>query len=99
MLSSLAVAGDWPQWGRDNSRNMVGIEKGLPTSADPGKAGAKEGIIDPATTQNVRWVAKLGSAAYGNPTVAGGRVFVGTNNASPRLPQYAGRLRHPDVPR
>ena len=30
--------------------------------------------------RNVRWVAALGSQTYGNPVVAGGRVFVGTNN-------------------
>src|ERR1051325_11125215 len=43
-----------------------------------------------ATTKNVRWVAKLGSQAYGNPTVSGGKVFVGTNNESPRDPKYKG---------
>ena len=30
------------------------------------------------TTKNVLWVAKLGSQTYGNPTVANGRVYVGT---------------------
>jgi outer membrane protein assembly factor BamB len=30
------------------------------------------------------WSAKLGNQTYGNPTVGGGKVFVGTNNASPR---------------
>ncbi len=83
-------AAEFPQWGRDNSRNMVSDEKGLPTAIDPGKAAGGDGAIDPKSTRNVRWVAKLGSAAYGNPTVAGGRVFVGTNNASPRLKKYAG---------
>lgn len=38
----------------------------------------------------MKWVAKLGSASYGNVTVASGRVFVGTNNASPRDPKYRG---------
>ena len=37
-----------------------------------------------ATTKNVKWVAKLGSQTYGNPVVANGKVFVGTNNATPR---------------
>ena len=43
-----------------------------------------------ATTKNVRWVAKLGSQAYGNPTISGGKVFVGTNNESPRDPKFKG---------
>ena len=33
-------------------------------------------------------MAKLGSQTYGNPVVAGGKVFVGTNNASPRDPKF-----------
>src|SRR5213075_1619396 len=32
----------------------------------------------------------LGSQTYGNPTVAGGRVFVGTNNDSPRDTKHQG---------
>lgn len=77
-------AADWPQWGHDNSRNMVGNEKNLPDSFDPGKAKDGGDEIDLTTTKNVKWVAKLGSQTYGNPTVGGGRVFVGTNNDSPR---------------
>jgi len=69
-------AADWPQWGHDNSRNMVGNEKNLPDSFDPGKAKDGGDEIDLTTTKNVKWVAKLGSQTYGNPTVGGGRVFV-----------------------
>jgi outer membrane protein assembly factor BamB len=36
--------------------------------------------------KNVKWSAKLGSRAYAM-TIAGGRVFVGTNNESPRNPR------------
>lgn len=32
----------------------------------------------------VKWKAKLGSRSYGGPIVAGGRVYVGTNNENPR---------------
>jgi outer membrane protein assembly factor BamB len=88
-LACIALAADWPMWGGTPSRNMVSLEAGLPSSADPGKAN-DNGIIDPATTKNVKWIAKLGSAAYGNPTIAGGRIFVGTNNGSPRLTKYQG---------
>ncbi|HET6249449.1 MAG TPA: PQQ-binding-like beta-propeller repeat protein [Tepidisphaeraceae bacterium] len=85
-----ALAGDWPMWGHDPSRNMVSAEKGLPISADPGKAKDDGSPVDMATTKNVKWIAKLGSASYGNATVADGRVYVGTNNASPRDKKYQG---------
>jgi outer membrane protein assembly factor BamB len=86
----LTTAADWPFWGRDLSRNMVSEEKGLPTTFDSGAYKGNTEEIDMATTRNVRWVAKLGSQAYGNPTIASGKVFVGTNNESPRNPKLTG---------
>lgn len=83
-------AGDWPQWGRDQSKNLYSPEKGIVRDFEPGdfKRGSEE--IDLATTRNVKWVAKLGSQAYGNVSVAGGKVFIGTNNESPRDPKHKG---------
>ena len=46
--------------------------------------------VDMSTTKNCLWVAKLGSQSYGTPTVADGKVFVGTNNESPRNPAHIG---------
>jgi len=69
---------------------MVSDEKNLPDSFDPGKYKGNTEEIDMATTKNVKWIAKLGSQSYGNPTVSGGKVFVGTNNESPRDPKYKG---------
>ena len=88
--ASGALAGEWPQWGFDATRNMVSSEKGLPTKFEPGKPLPGSEEIDPKTSRGVRWVAKLGSETYGNPVVAGGRVFVGTNNESPRDPKIKG---------
>lgn len=80
VLAPLLVFGaDWPQWGGRNERNMVSGEKDLPDSFEPGKAMPNEAGIDPETTGNVKWVARLGSFAYGNPVVANGKVFVGTD--------------------
>jgi outer membrane protein assembly factor BamB len=78
-----ARAGDWPAWGGcDLGRNMVSIETGLPETFKPGeKSTTGDGIL-PETTENVRWVVKLGTFICGNPTVADGRVFVGTDDAS-----------------
>lgn len=83
-------ADDWPQWGRTNARNMVSAEKNLPETFDPGKAKEGKDEIDLGTTKNIKWVAKLGGQGYGNPTVAGGKVFVGTNNDAPRDPNRTG---------
>src|SRR5688572_21590808 len=79
-----AQAKDWPQWGGDAHRNMFSDEKGLPDKFEPGKLKKGTEEVDMATTKNVKWVAKLGSQSYGNATVANGKVFVGTNNDSPR---------------
>ena len=81
---------DWPQWGRGQSRNMVSPDKGLPRDFSAGDFKGNTEEIDPKTTKNVRWVAKLGSQSYGNPTVADGRVYVGTNNDSPRDARFKG---------
>ncbi len=86
----LARADDWPFWGRSSNRNSVSPEVGILDTWSPGdlKAGTEE--VDMATTKNVKWVAKMGSQTYGNVTVAGGRVFIGTNNESPRDPDAKG---------
>ena len=85
-----AHAGDWPMWGGTPSRNMVSPGKGIPEDIVSGKFLPKTETIDPKSTKNIRWVTKLGSQAYGTPCVAGGRVFVGTNNESPRDPTQIG---------
>jgi len=83
-------AGDWPQWGRTPQRNFYSPEKTLAERFEPGDFMQGSEEIDLATTENVKWVVKLGSQAYGNPTIAGGRVFVGTNNEVPRDPKHQG---------
>jgi outer membrane protein assembly factor BamB len=45
---------------------------------------------DVKTKKNIKWVADLGSQSYGNPVVAGGMVFVGTNNELVRDPKQPG---------
>ena len=47
--------------------------------------------------QNVLWTAKLGSQTYGNPVIANGKVFVGTNNGNGYVKRYPGRDR-PGLP-
>src|SRR6266481_7986731 len=87
---SLGFSADWPQWGGRSMRNMYSSEKGLPEII--GKVEFKPGTedVDPKTVKNLKWAAKLGSQSYGNVTVAGGKVFVGTNNENPRDPRHQG---------
>ena len=70
--------GDWPMWGGTSDRNMVSDMEGLPTEWD----------VD--SGEGIKWSAELGSQTYGNPIVAEGMVFVGTNNESPRDPEVNG---------
>jgi len=88
--AEMAAAEDWPMWGRTPERNMVSPETGIADSFDPGRMKDNSEEVDLSTTKNVKWVVKLGSQAYGNPTVANGRVFIGTNNETPRDPRHKG---------
>jgi outer membrane protein assembly factor BamB len=65
-------------FGHTPSRNMVSPAKGLPAKWDPEKG------------LNVKWVAELGSYTYGGPVIAGGRVYVGTNNQREVNPELKG---------
>lgn len=78
LIDTLQVGkGDWPQAGGSSLRNSVS-GAAVPTSWD-----VKSG-------ENIRWIAPIGSTTYGNPVVANGKVFVGTNNGGgfvKRLPK------------
>ena len=87
---SLTAGEDWPQWGRDATKNMYAPVTGLPETFDLGEFDWSSDEIDVEASTNVKWIAKLGSQSYGNATVSGGRIYLGTNNDSPRDPRYAG---------
>ncbi|MCB9730760.1 MAG: PQQ-binding-like beta-propeller repeat protein [Deltaproteobacteria bacterium] len=89
-LGGTALAGDWPMWGRTPARNMTSPETGLPTRLNPGRLDASADEVDVKGVPGVKWLAKLGSQSFGNPVVAGGRVYVGTNNGGERDPKYQG---------
>lgn len=76
--TATGLSADWPMWGGTPSRNMVSPMTGLPASWDI------------KTGKNVKWVAELGSQSYGNPTVGGGVVMIGTNNEALRDPKQPG---------
>lgn len=62
------ASSQWPMWGGTPSRNMASDAKGVSLDFD-----LKSG-------KNVIWQNGLGSQTYGNPIVANGKVYVGTNN-------------------
>jgi len=82
MLSGVAslplVAQDWPMWGGTPQRNMTSAMKNLPESWD-----VKSG-------KSIKWRAQIGSTSNGNPVVADGKIFLGTNNENPRNPEIKG---------
>ena len=88
-VTSIVFGEDWPVWGKDNNRNMVSQEEGIIFDFDPGEMKDDE-TVDLGTTKNIKWIAKLGSQAYGNVTVGEGKVLVGTNNESLRDPKKQG---------
>lgn len=77
VVSKMKVAPrDWPQWGGSASRNNTPAGENIPTEWD----------IEAGT--NIRWSMTLGSETYGNPVVANGKVFVGTNNGAAYIERY-----------
>ncbi|MBI1790624.1 MAG: PQQ-binding-like beta-propeller repeat protein [Acidobacteria bacterium] len=72
------LAQDWPMWGGTAQRNMASAAKNLPETWDV------------KTGKNIKWKAQIGTTSYGNPVVAGGKIFLGTNNGNPRNPAIQG---------
>lgn len=76
LLAAEPARTSWPMFGGTPSRNPVNlVDRGLPVKFDAEKDHA--------------WKADLGGGtgwllSYGSPVVAGGKVFVGTNNERPR---------------
>lgn len=78
LLPALAICADQPQWGEAWSRNQISSERNLPDT------------FDINSNKNIKWIAKLGNETYSTPVVAGGRVYIGTNNANPRDSKHLG---------
>lgn len=75
LVAGPLAAAEVAMYGNTPSRNMVSAEKGLPAKWD-----AKTGM-------NVLWSEPVGSQSYAGPVIAGGKVFVGTNNEGRRNPK------------
>ncbi|HVK13262.1 MAG TPA: PQQ-binding-like beta-propeller repeat protein [Gemmataceae bacterium] len=88
-----ANKGDHRMFGGTPARNFVnhhdtGLSHEFPKSEDDEKVRA--------LGSRVKWKETLGSRAYGGPIVAGGRVYVGTNNENPRNDRDRGKASEDD---
>jgi len=71
---------DWPMWGGTPYRNNTPSGQNIPY----------EWNLD--TGDNVLWASPLGSQTYGNPVVANGKIFIGTNNTHGYLKRYPSKI-------
>ena len=67
---------DWPQWGGSYGRNNTPEGKNIPIKWNV------------ETGENILWSMPLGSETYGNPVVANGKVYIGTNNENGYIKRY-----------
>lgn len=79
---------DWPQWGGSPARNNAPHAKNLPATWNIGQFDRETGDWLSQSSQNILWVAKLGSQTYGTPVIAGGKVFCATNNGAGYVRRY-----------
>jgi outer membrane protein assembly factor BamB len=79
---------DWNQWGGTPHRNNTPVGHDIPSAWSVGEFNLRTSEWLKTGAKNIRWVARLGSQSYGNPVVAGGKVFVGTNNSGGWLERY-----------
>ena len=52
------------------------------------RSGTDGSGIDLQTTQNVKWTARLGNNSFSTPAIAGGKVFIGTNDSEITDPRF-----------
>lgn len=76
---------DHTMFGGTPDRNMVNlVSKNVPEKLN----------LD---SKDVIWKADLGSRSYGGPIIAGGRIYVGTNNERPRNPRDSSKNADGDI--
>jgi outer membrane protein assembly factor BamB len=84
--------GDWNQWGGGPARNNTPEGKNIPAEWDVGEFNDETGEWVKGSGKNIKWVSRLGSQTYGNPVVANGQVYVGTNNGAGWIKRYPSQV-------
>ncbi len=79
---------DWSQWGGSSIRNNTPDAKNIPAEWDLGKLDPNTGAWLNQGAKNIKWATQLGFKSYGNPVVANGHIYVGTNNGAGYLKRY-----------
>jgi outer membrane protein assembly factor BamB len=77
---------DWKMWGGSPSRNNSAVGKNIPDDWEIGKLDRETQKF--AKLRNIKWYARLGSQSYGNPIIADGHVYVGSNNGAGHLKRF-----------
>jgi outer membrane protein assembly factor BamB len=79
--------GDHVMFGGAPDRNMVNMVDRLSHEFPKGEGADESRILG----SRVKWRESLGGTSWGGPIVAGGKVFVGTNNENPRNDRDRGK--------
>jgi len=83
-LTKLDVGpGDWPQLGGTSLRNNALQGRNIPA-----RFTVPDDYDPTVKPHNDKWSVPIGSTTYGAPVVAGGRVFVGTNNGARHVARF-----------
>jgi outer membrane protein assembly factor BamB len=82
---NITSAQDWPMRGGSATRNNTPEGKNIADDwAIEGSRDRKSFTV----LRNIKWHTALGSQSYGNPVVADGRIFVGSNNGGGFLKRF-----------
>jgi len=79
---------EWPQWGGSSVRNNTPVARCLPAEWEVGEFDSDTNEWVSGSGRNIVWTSRLGSQSYGNPVIAGGKVYVGTNNSAGWIKRY-----------
>jgi hypothetical protein len=67
-------------YGRDATHNAVSPGSNPPIRWNVGEFDRRTGVWRRETARNIKWQAELGTNTFGDPVVAGGLIWIGTNN-------------------
>ncbi|WP_020471221.1 outer membrane protein assembly factor BamB family protein [Zavarzinella formosa] len=83
-----AKKGDHTMFGGTPDHNFVNlVATDISATFDKSEEDEKVSVLG----KRIKWKQPLGSRAYGGPTIAGGKIFVGTNNENPRNKRDRGK--------
>ena len=91
-VAEIKSGSDWAQWGGNSYRNNTPVGVDICREWDCGRFDRKTGEWISDNAENIKWVARVGSQTYGNPVVADGQVYVGTNNGAGYIKRYPAKV-------